>query len=479
MAASNSRINEASTMPDGLLKIKIQLMGTERRYKFHNIDVEPGTSIADACILCGIKEPSNYSVLMNAGKAVFQEAKMEDLVKERVVYVVRKFAPTERMSRANAMAGWEIQAIGASLGVGRPFAYGEFLQRFHDVWAEDFERLARAEGFASGLEALRSSAAFFVNEQTIRVVDDERVGRELAFIYEQRRKNRPPPTATNSRPAADEPAELPPVSAPQNGAPRGRREIISFKQVPAFVLNEVTIFNENFDTSFIAGFKRLEHCFRVIEAFGNSNELKLTDIRSMLRKTNMSHLSFRALADLYAAFRPSWKVELASDRMIFAATGRTNPSGVSVLQELRRLPTPPLPHPVGVEALSTCGVQFRCQVAAVAADGRVEVDRIDEGGRFVVSPEALFKLPSKFQQQPPFVVALDSCNADGTPLKPHVVPKLNQVAKNAMEQREEVLVQFHAEQPRPPLQPLFRGTWRMKNGGAPSRSASSTFGGGR
>ncbi|KAI6238005.1 hypothetical protein M3Y99_00727100 [Aphelenchoides fujianensis] len=48
-------------MPEGSLKIKIQLKSSEKRYKFHNIDVEPGTSIADACIFSGIDEPSNYS----------------------------------------------------------------------------------------------------------------------------------------------------------------------------------------------------------------------------------------------------------------------------------------------------------------------------------------------------------------------------------------------------------------------------------
>ncbi|KAI6221828.1 hypothetical protein M3Y99_01534800 [Aphelenchoides fujianensis] len=443
------------------------------------------------------------------------------------------------MNGANAMAGWEIQALGASLGVGRPFAYGEFVHRFRDVWAEDFEKLARAWGFPNGLEALRSSHAFFVNEQTIRVVDDERVGRELAFVYEQRRKNRPPPTATNSRPAADDAADLPPVSSQANG---GRREVTSLKQVPAFVLNEVTIFNENFDTSFTAGFKRLEHSFRAIEEFGNSNELKLTDIRSILRRTNMAHLSFRALADLYAAFRPSWKVELANDRMIFAPTGRPIPRFLEVFNELRRLE--PRPLPVGTDALITCGVQFisednilyvrpnewtapyeqfvveknkymdlfkaqfernllahlkfvfvgdlalfldheaaafrRCQVAGVAADGRVEVDRIDEGGRFVVSPEDLFKLPRKLQQQPPFVVALDSCNSDGTPLPPHVLPKLKRAAENAMQQQNEVIVQFVREDPRPPFQSLFHGTWQIAGAATPpSRSASSTFGGAR
>ncbi|KAI6239259.1 hypothetical protein M3Y99_00600500 [Aphelenchoides fujianensis] len=361
------------------------------------------------------------------------------------------------MNGANAMAGWEIQALGASLGVCRPFAYGEFVHRFRDVWAEDFEKLARAEGFANGLEALRRSAAFVVNEQTIRVVDDERV------------KNRPPPTATNSRPAADDAADLPPASAPQNGAPRGRREVTSLKQVPAYVLNEVTIFNESFDTSFTAGFKRLEHSFRAIESFGNSNEVKLTDIRSILRKTNNSHLSFRALADLYAAFRPSWKVELGRDRMIFTATGRPIPRFLEVFNDIRRLEQRPLPQPVGTEKLNTCSVQF------VSEDNILYVDRIDEGGRFVVSPEALFKLPRRLQQPPPFVVALDSCNADGTPLQPHVVPKLKHVATKAMEQHSEVLVQFVREEPRPPLQSLFHGTWQMK---PPSRAASSAFGGG-
>ncbi|KAI6234026.1 hypothetical protein M3Y99_00835900 [Aphelenchoides fujianensis] len=88
-------------MPGGSLKVKIQLMYAEKRYKFHNIDVERGTSIADACIFSGIDEPSNYSVRILTNDKQPQELEMKELVQEGLVYIVRaKEAPSESHGEA-------------------------------------------------------------------------------------------------------------------------------------------------------------------------------------------------------------------------------------------------------------------------------------------------------------------------------------------------------------------------------------------
>ena len=140
---------------------------------------------------CALSRPFGARVYESRGRRLCLTAQFVARVKicdhkRRATFL--RFCSVNKIDTANYMTqpNWTLHLM---LAGGLVTSYGpagtlyrQFFNTFHSKFSEDFDRLARENGFASGLEALSSIEGVVVNGQHIRMGRTEENANIVDFI---------------------------------------------------------------------------------------------------------------------------------------------------------------------------------------------------------------------------------------------------------------------------------------------------------